>query len=330
MSALGTLRGPESAEASRHRVRETRHLHTPRPLCSLARSTKHIEFSFPHWIGSACAKRLAPRRKEPLRGTRMRNKARTDALSTPLVHAQRKLLAAFLTYRRATKPPDRLSRTFQEDIHGKSAIVRLQQSAVITGSRRCSIRTTSVMRKSKNTSRIWPQRASRPATRDVTVCCLKPTVPITEPELTVISWMHRKVSAGETRAVVEERLLEHKGRLECPFLVDRACSIYPVRPVACRQFLVKSKPCAIGEDVVVTRPKDVIPLPRETVARPVAMRLLDHYQFRSAAAKRKAFDAGFIFRNARDMHEYDCTPSRRRWLTLMVRHDRSRFESLGR
>ena len=136
-------------------------------------------------------------------------------------------------------------------------------------------------------------------------CCLKPTVPFTEPELLAISWYVSEVLEGDARPRVKLRLVEHEQRLECPFLIDRECSIYPVRPLACRQFLVKFKACDIGEDVGITRPNDIIHFPREKVARPVAMRLLDHYKFKSATAKRKAFEAGFIGENARDMNDYD-------------------------
>ena len=136
-------------------------------------------------------------------------------------------------------------------------------------------------------------------------CCLRPTVPFTEPELMAISWYASEVLAGETRQTVKQRLRNHDQTLECPFLVDRACSIYPVRPLICRQFLVKGQPCGVDEDITETRLDDVIPLPRDTVIRPVAMRLMDHYKFKSATAKRKAFEAGFIAQNAREMHEYN-------------------------
>jgi uncharacterized protein len=138
-------------------------------------------------------------------------------------------------------------------------------------------------------------------------CCLKVTVPFTEPELTAISWYASEVLTDKIRARVKQRLIEHAEILECPFLVDRVCSIYPVRPLICRQFLVKSKPCETEEDVADSRPQDIIPLPKDTVIRPVAMRLLDHYKFKSVTAKRKAFEAGFIVANAKNMHEFDWT-----------------------
>lgn len=98
-------------------------------------------------------------------------------------------------------------------------------------------------------------------------CCLEPSVPFTAPELAVISWYASEVLAGDLRARVKTRLIEHRSRLECPFLVDRVCSIYEVRPLICRQFLVKSKPCEEGEHVLETRPHDIVPLPRETNLR---------------------------------------------------------------
>jgi len=138
-------------------------------------------------------------------------------------------------------------------------------------------------------------------------CCLEPTVPITAPELAVISWYASEVLEGDIRTRVKRRLMEHNTRLECPFLLDRTCSIYPVRPLICRQFLIKAKPCEIGEHVLETRPQDMIPLPKETLIRPVAMRLLDYFQLKNTEAKRKAFESGFIVKNAREMHLYDWT-----------------------
>ncbi len=43
----------------------------------------------------------------------------------------------------------------------------------------------------------------------------------------------------------------------CPFLRDGCCTVYPVRPFACRRFLVFRVRCAYGEDPTLTRPHDV-------------------------------------------------------------------------
>lgn len=44
----------------------------------------------------------------------------------------------------------------------------------------------------------------------------------------------------------------------CPFLGHSHCAIYPVRPFACRRFMVFNQRCEMGEDPTVTRPADVL------------------------------------------------------------------------
>lgn len=44
----------------------------------------------------------------------------------------------------------------------------------------------------------------------------------------------------------------------CPFLGHGHCTIYPVRPFACRRFMVFNQRCEMGEDPTVTRPSDVL------------------------------------------------------------------------
>lgn len=46
-------------------------------------------------------------------------------------------------------------------------------------------------------------------------------------------------------------------RRACPFLCDRRCAIYPVRPLNCRQYHVLNRPCAPGEDIAKDRPRDI-------------------------------------------------------------------------
>jgi len=64
------------------------------------------------------------------------------------------------------------------------------------------------------------------------------------------------------RLKIKRSLISHKRGEGCPFLIDSVCSIYPVRPLACRQFNVFGKPCTDGEDPYYTRPEDVLK-PRE-------------------------------------------------------------------
>lgn len=49
-----------------------------------------------------------------------------------------------------------------------------------------------------------------------------------------------------------------RGSLDrCPFLHEGGCLIYPVRPFACRRYLVFGRPCAKGEEPLQSRPQDV-------------------------------------------------------------------------
>ena len=49
----------------------------------------------------------------------------------------------------------------------------------------------------------------------------------------------------------------------CIFLRGGRCSIYPVRPFACRRYLVFNRVCFIGEDPTVTRPQDMLNPPQK-------------------------------------------------------------------
>lgn len=135
-------------------------------------------------------------------------------------------------------------------------------------------------------------------------CCKNPSVPFTEPELLGISWFASEVLAGEARTKVMGQLETHMSRSECPFLVDELCSIYPVRPLICRQFMVLNRPCLPGEQLHETRPEDMI-MPQRSSIQKVAVQLLNHWDFESRKAKIKAFEDGFIGEHAREMHLYD-------------------------
>lgn len=62
--------------------------------------------------------------------------------------------------------------------------------------------------------------------------------------------------AKAARAAVEKYI---QLKLVCPFLEDDACSIHPVRPFVCRQYLVTSSP-ALCEDPL-HQPVEIVPMP---------------------------------------------------------------------
>ena len=51
----------------------------------------------------------------------------------------------------------------------------------------------------------------------------------------------------------------------CPFLYNGFCSVYPVRPMSCRRYVVYGQPCAIGEDAMRTRPHNVMLPPQDAL-----------------------------------------------------------------
>ncbi len=48
------------------------------------------------------------------------------------------------------------------------------------------------------------------------------------------------------------------GKKACPFLNEGLCAVYPVRPFACRRYLVFNQICTANEDPTITRPEDVL------------------------------------------------------------------------
>lgn len=100
----------------------------------------------------------------------------------------------------------------------------------------------------------------RPACRKgCGVCCTAQSdIPVYPLELAGIYWYAiEKIQEGP-RSVLVKQLAAHEGKMPCPFYIDSVCSIYPVRPAACRQFIVFTKPCSQGEDAFHTRREDVL------------------------------------------------------------------------
>lgn len=93
-----------------------------------------------------------------------------------------------------------------------------------------------------------------------TICCIAlKDIPVYPLELMGISWHAAEKMSGLERETLKERLKQHKKNDPCPFLIGSACSIYTMRPMACRQFNVFGEPCAEGEDPYYTRIEDVLP-----------------------------------------------------------------------
>lgn len=105
--------------------------------------------------------------------------------------------------------------------------------------------------------------------------CCRQAVPVTAAELRAVrTWLD--ALPDDERRAHEDRIAATKARLDaadaevlgttderaysalgipCPFLVDESCSIYPARPLACREYVVTSDPahCATRADGQVVR-----------------------------------------------------------------------------
>ncbi|OXS29964.1 MAG: hypothetical protein BCS36_04150 [Desulfovibrio sp. MES5] len=93
-------------------------------------------------------------------------------------------------------------------------------------------------------------------------CCWQP-IPVTPLEVLALHRYARHRLPPAVLAGLAHRLSRYEGQKRdiaspCPFLCDGACLVYPVRPVACRQYMVFGASCAQGEDASRSRPQDVL------------------------------------------------------------------------
>lgn len=93
-------------------------------------------------------------------------------------------------------------------------------------------------------------------------CCRQP-IPVTPLEVLALHCYARHRLPQDSLAGLVQRLSGYEGQKRdiaspCPFLHEGACLVYPVRPVACRQYMVFGAPCAQGEDASRSRPLEVL------------------------------------------------------------------------
>lgn len=140
--------------------------------------------------------------------------------------------------------------------------------------------------------------------RGCAACCDNASVPITPFEMRVVSWYVSEELPEAVQDRLKPRLLRDNTRADCPFLLDRECSIHPVRPLACRGMVVFRKACEPHEHVVETRPEDIFIQSRD-LSRKVGLRVLDSTSWPNNTSKRDAFERGVIPQIAKQIHELD-------------------------
>lgn len=139
-------------------------------------------------------------------------------------------------------------------------------------------------------------------------CCLNPNIPISPLELRGISWYVSEILDEFTQDRLIPRLQNHSSVTECPCLLDKCCSIYPVRPIACRTHYVFGPVCKPLEDITKTRSNETFS--QDCVfAKKVVMRFLDPdmVALESLKQKKKAFETGSMTQISRPMHNSNWT-----------------------
>ena len=133
-------------------------------------------------------------------------------------------------------------------------------------------------------------------------CCMRPEVPLSQLELLGMWWYVMEKLDPETQAKLKERLMRRRTFLECPFLMEARCVVYPFRPLACRFLHVFGAPCKPEEIPVQDRPGDVW-LPREAIP-PAIFTMLTYFGFNTDEERYKALEEGYIATVSTMMNEF--------------------------
>ncbi|HXX57512.1 MAG TPA: YkgJ family cysteine cluster protein [Thermodesulfovibrionales bacterium] len=145
-------------------------------------------------------------------------------------------------------------------------------------------------------------------------CCrMQADIPLYPLELAGLYWYCIEKMGGDDRQTLKGQLMAHEGKPPCPFLIRKNCSVYPMRPMACRQFVVFGKVCGEGEDPFFTRIQDVMP-PLTDFLHQAVSGLMPYHGITSAEEKARALKQGFMNRLVRNLQEYD-------WKALAAKMD---------
>jgi Fe-S-cluster containining protein len=137
-------------------------------------------------------------------------------------------------------------------------------------------------------------------------CCVIEGIPISELELRGISWYTSEMLDYDIQEKIKLNIFNKHYSIMCPFLIDNACSIYEIRPLACRSLYVFNNVCEWLEEPLTTRPNEVL-IPSRTIAKKVAMRFLDEKSYRLNTQKNKieAFENGVMAKDTKSMNNID-------------------------
>jgi len=152
--------------------------------------------------------------------------------------------------------------------------------------------------------RLMEKRGNRLAcAKGCSACCIThrsiPAYPI---ELVGITWYATEKLMGPLRGELKKRLRAHQKGDPCLFLINGACSIHRMRPMACRQFNVFNKVCDAGEDAYYTRREDVL-TPIRKYTEQAFLATMPFYGIQSKAERKRIVKKGLMHTMAKDMHQ---------------------------
>ena len=133
-------------------------------------------------------------------------------------------------------------------------------------------------------------------------CCLRPSAPATELEVMGIWWFIKNKLDEDIKSDLIQRLVDFRTRVECPFLINRNCAVYQLRPLACRILHAFGTPCPDDKMIMEAKGADIW-IPSRDVGRKAAMAMLPYYGFSRTQDKVRAFEAGFFTTHSRPLLE---------------------------
>ncbi len=139
-------------------------------------------------------------------------------------------------------------------------------------------------------------------------CChTHTTIPVYPLELVGIYWYVVEKLRGPVRDRLKARLRTVGPEDGCPFLLDGACSIHPMRPLACRHFNVFNRPCGPGEDPYYTRRGDILRPDQQAKERALAA-MLPFHGIRGRSRRKQALRSGLLDSQVQNLREMEWRP----------------------
>ena len=102
------------------------------------------------------------------------------------------------------------------------------------------------------------------------LCCCH-TIPLSTFEVLGITFYTKTILDKKIHELLINKITK-KNKM-CLFNVDNCCTIYPLRSIACRRYIIASQCCTANEDPLATRRNDVLEPSREYLYRAIEVTL---------------------------------------------------------